>query len=88
MKIERSNFRLRDGNITIGKKYRYSESGRNYIVLLHDCKRENGIITLKIEVLETSPKPYSMPVGKILEVSITDEDVWFQGVWYLNDIEQ
>ncbi|MCD8539497.1 MAG: hypothetical protein LRY55_06780 [Leadbetterella sp.] len=86
MTITRSNFHLWDGTITTGKKYRFRDCGRFYLVLLHDCWKTNGLIYLKIEVLESSPKPYSLPAGKILEVCITEKDIFFQGMWYLYDL--
>ncbi len=83
--ISHPNFDLADGKMTSGAKYVYSESGRRYEVLCLDVWEERNLICLQLQVLKSDPKPYSIPVGEIIDVSINIEGIGFQGMWFLRD---
>ena len=80
------NIQVADGKLVIEKKYRYREQGRMYVVECLGAGIENDMACLRLAILKSDPKPHSMEVGRIIDVSINMEGIGFPGMWYLYDL--
>jgi len=83
MDINHPNLSLADGKLDIGKQYGFAEHGRRYVVECLAAEITDGLICLRLTVLKTDPKPHSLPVGKVLDVSINVERIGYPGMWQL-----
>ncbi|MDF7821836.1 RDD family protein [Runella sp. MFBS21] len=80
------NFRVRDDYVEKGKIYEYREAGRRYKIQCLGVWMDASLIYVRLLVLESDPKPYSLQVGEILEVSINTSGIVFPGMWYLREL--
>ncbi|MGX7689536.1 RDD family protein [Flectobacillus roseus] len=80
------NFKVRDDYVEKGKIYEYQEAGRRYKIQCLGVWMDASLIHVRLLVLASDPKPYSLKVGEILEVSINTSGILFPGMWYLREL--